>query len=105
MAKLEVKAYTINVANSLPTRHWISLFEHEDRGAHKANLYFQDNQGGDRVRIDSQNRIHATFEADCFAPAVDLLRNEKPVWLHYDAARNVCFLATTKEPVGEEETS
>ncbi len=101
MAKLEVTTYIINVANILPTRHWISLFE---GGAHKANLYFQDNQGGDRVSIDSYNSVAATFEADCFAPAVDLLRNEKPVWLHYDVNRNICFLASTKEPVGQEET-
>jgi hypothetical protein len=41
---------------------------------------------------------------DQLAPAVDLLRNEKPMFFKYDEDAAAAHLATSDEPVGEGET-
>ncbi len=47
---------------------------------------------------------YGRFGQNQFADFVDILRNEKPVYFHWNAETNGVFLATGKEPVGEEET-
>jgi len=46
---------------------------------------------------------YVRFRGTQFSDVLDLLRNEKPVYLHWNDTSKGAFLATTKEPVGEEE--
>lgn len=48
---------------------------------------------------------YVRFRGDQFSAVLDLLRNEKPVYLHWNDTSKGAFLATTKEPVGEEEAT
>ncbi|MCK5615589.1 hypothetical protein KAR91_77710 [Candidatus Pacearchaeota archaeon] len=47
---------------------------------------------------------YGRFGQSQFADFVDILRNEKPVYFHWNDVTKGVFLATGKEPVGEEET-
>lgn len=49
-------------------------------------------------------RYYARFPQAEFRDAVDLLRNEKPVFFHWNDTTTGAFLATGSEPVGEGET-
>jgi hypothetical protein len=46
---------------------------------------------------------YARFRQAELRDAVDLLRNEKPVYFQYNDTTNGAFLATGSEPVGEAE--
>jgi hypothetical protein len=46
----------------------------------------------------------AGFRQTQFREAVDLLRNERPVFFHWNDTTNGALLATASEPVGEGET-
>ena len=49
-------------------------------------------------------RYYARFRQAQLHDAVDLLRNEKPVFFQWNDTTNGAFLATGSEPVGEAET-
>ncbi len=46
---------------------------------------------------------YARFREAAFRDAVDLLRNEQPVYFQYNDTSNGAFLTTGSEPVGEGE--
>ena len=47
--------------------------------------------------------IQLYYSFDMFAPMLNLLQNERPLWLFFNN-RNNCGVATGKEAVGEEES-
>jgi hypothetical protein len=47
---------------------------------------------------------YGRFGQNQFADFVDLLRNEKPMYFHWNDTTKGVFLATGQEPVGEGET-
>ena len=51
---------------------------------------------------ESGGKIYMFLPSDQFLNVIDVLRNETPVYIYF--AQNRGFLATSKEPVGEEET-
>ena len=51
---------------------------------------------------EAGGKVKMHVPSDQFQNAMDILRNEKPVYIYF--AQNRGFLSTSKEPVGEEET-
>ena len=49
----------------------------------------------------SMDIIRMHLPSNMFINVIDILRNEKPIYIHFTANRG--FLTTSKEPVGEEE--
>ena len=45
------------------------------------------------------------YQADDYPKVLDLLRNEKPMYVEFDARTNVANVRTSAEPVGEGELS
>ncbi len=59
-----------------------------------------------RTENDDGSRLYmVSYRYDQLASAVDLLRNEKPIFFQYDVEAETGYLATTDEPVGEGERS
>jgi hypothetical protein len=57
-----------------------------------------------RVENEDGSRLFmVSFAYDQFAAAVDLLRNEAPMFFMYNERRKTGYLATSDEPVGEGE--
>lgn len=77
-------------------------------GQRRATLWFQRDTATATLPNSSSTSggvtsYYARFEQSEFADAVDLLRNEKPVYFQYNDTTNGAFLATSPEPVGEGE--
>ncbi len=51
---------------------------------------------------EAAGKVTMHVPSDQFQNAMDILRNEKPVYIYFSQNRG--FLSTSKEPVGEEET-
>lgn len=49
------------------------------------------------------NRVYMYKHINELLPVMDMLRNEKPIYLNWDQKINVGFISTSKEPVGEGE--
>ena len=50
------------------------------------------------------NNIQLNFSEQSFSEIMDLLRNEKPLFIHLNDRTNIGWLATNREQVGEEES-
>ncbi len=78
------------------------------QGAERATLWFYRDAAGPIAPNVSFMRGHlyyyGRFGQAQFADCVDLLRNENPVFLHWNDATLGVFLATGSEPVGEGDT-
>lgn len=86
-----------------PVKAMIQLSE--EGGTRHVFAYFA---AGD-VPVDVQtveNKIIAWFAYDQLADVVDILRNEKPIYVHFSGTADARYLsvATAEEPVGEGES-
>ena len=99
----EVKKYHILFYGSpkgyQTNRAQIALYDDKD----KTVAYIRFNDPGMFFENDYQSggiiRMH--LPSAMFQNVLDVLRNEKPVYIYF--AQNRGFLATSKEPIGEEE--
>ena len=99
----EVKNYHIlfygSPAGYQTNRAQIALFD----SANKTRAYIRFNDPGMFFENDSQSggviRMH--LPSAMFENVLDVLRNEKPVYIYFAQGRG--FLSTSKEPVGEAE--
>lgn len=71
----------------------------------KVCLYFCHNFMKDnRVEELGEKKIfHIYLRADKYAAWIDILRNESPLFFFYDFERDLCYITTSDEPVGEGE--
>lgn len=53
---------------------------------------------------DDETNHEYNFPFHCYHPVIDILRNEKPVYISYHGPLTCCMISTKKEPVGEEES-
>jgi hypothetical protein len=56
-----------------------------------------------RVEGEGSRMYMVSFVFDQLAPAVDILRNEKPIFFSFNDKSATAYLATSDEPVGEGE--
>ncbi|MCI4670086.1 MAG: hypothetical protein MRZ79_18255 [Bacteroidia bacterium] len=101
----EIKNYAVRLNGDLTgsgdfLRAQIHLFDVENKLAGIFNFY--DTAGG--MAGSAQNSIIKTsMHIDRLADVVDLLRNEKPIYLGWRGEGEKAFISTSQEPVGEGE--
>jgi len=68
-----------------------------------AIAYFQKEHRSPRV--NNRGTIHLFFPMEDAAGFIDMLRNEKPIYLHFDPKPQdpQAFVSTDREPIGEGE--
>lgn len=100
----EIKDYHVLIYGSpvgyQTNRAQISLYDYSG----KTVAYIRFNDPGMNFENDSQaedGRIRMHLPSSMFHNVIDLLRNEKPIYVYF--ARDRGFLSTSKEPVGEGE--
>jgi hypothetical protein len=100
MADWQVGTYRLyQYAGRLGTRAVIRL--EEQGGPNALHAYFTTD-----VPLPN-NDVSGTFyflyfPYDMFASVIEMLREEKPIWVHASDANNV-YLGTHEEPIGEDE--
>ncbi len=100
----EVKSYHVlfygSPAGYQTNRAQIALY----RGSGKTIAYVRFNDPGMYFENDSQagGIIKMHLPSAMFQNVLDVLRNEKPVFIYFAQGR--AFLSTSKEPIGEGET-
>ena len=99
----EIKKYHVLVYGSpagyQTNRAQIALYD----GSNKTVAYVRFNDPGMLFENDSMsgNRIKMHLPSTMFQNVLDILRNEKPVYIYFAQGRG--FLSTSKEPVGKGE--
>ena len=70
-----------------------------------ALLFYPENKLLPNARLDTnKDVIFLSYSISQLHAILDILRNEKPLWLYYRTATNA-GLSSGKEPVGEEESA
>jgi len=103
---VKIEKYNYWVKNSLTFKVYMQLFgeKHEYLGS----VLFQTTTTSPKAKMAAHGGIVARFHADHFPWVIDMLRNEKPVYLDYTGdipGEGFADFGTTPEPVGEEETN
>jgi hypothetical protein len=76
------------------------LYQNDNR---IATIFFQDDLKAPHT--DRHGQICIYYRMEDLHSVIDMLRNEKPIFLHYKETSKItqAFLTTSKEPVGEGE--
>ncbi len=102
---IEIKKYLYYLFSSredaTPT-----LFLYDSNGAHIAYVYFRsDSQPLPEARQYTNGRYALYYRRSVLPELIDMLRHEKPIYLHWvPEGTNNTRISTTAELVGEEET-
>ena len=99
MALTPIDEYEVMYSgNKFPPRIWL-----KHAGAFIGQLIFM--PGGSTLPADSMSagQVNLYYHLENYAHAVDLLRNEKPMFLLYTAPTAENGIRTSAEPLGEEE--
>ena len=98
MTEYPVDNYAIYVVTGTH-RTYIKFFESDNfRGT--ISFYPNDSSLVD-AELDSKGRIHLNMRVNRFHPVLDIIRNEKPLFLFYDSPENA-GLRTGRETIGED---
>lgn len=78
----------------------IHLFDNSNKMMGKIDFF----EPSHTLPLDSENTyIHLRMHITAWPNVVDLLRNESPVYISYNAHQQSGFIGTNQEPVGEGE--
>ena len=71
----------------------------------KAILRFRNDELPDNSmeKIGSKNIYYVYFGTHMYAPMIDILRNEEPLYFYYNHDNHESYITTGDEPVGEGE--
>lgn len=105
IGKYEVFLIADNTKGLEGTYGFINLYW---QGQYHAKIWFYRGNGPTKVPNASYvsggfKIYYAYFQQAQFHDSIDLLRNEKPVYFQWNEATKGAYLATSQEPVGEEE--
>jgi len=100
---IEITEYKYGFLNSmaiLGRRMVVHLYQGETL---VAIAYFQKEL--QNPRINNRGTMHLFYPMEDALAFIDMLRNEKPIFLHYDlnADKPQAFISTDREPIGEGE--
>jgi hypothetical protein len=97
-----IERYLIT-SHSGPPLTQVSIILYDNTGQIGIILYYPDGEDLPENRITETGKVffykhfsHVSFD-------VDILRNEKPVYIQYNDRTKYGFISTSGEPVGEEE--
>ncbi len=105
--KIEIKhyKYSIRPAGQPGARVWLSLFDRSDTAVGHAQFVRDEDVP---APVGGEGKVMMIFEDGDWMRVIDLLRNEKPVYLVYYVEFDQvqwAQISTDAEPVGEEESS
>lgn len=97
----QIETYNLSVYMGKPERYYIGL-----NGASKhVYVYFTDEEP-QRLPYKHHDTLFVTYShISQYAQMVDMLRNEKPVFFHFQVVNGVSYtqIKTSREATGEEE--
>ncbi len=107
--RIEIKSYKVVISNikwgSYGTNAWIMLFDAETAGASNYRVRLNFRSAHENYDVTEQgNFITVGMSYNSFPGIVDILRNEKPIFVSWYPDSNFACVATTLEPMGEEES-
>ena len=59
--------------------------------------------GDGKPSRQSDESVHLWYRRALFPSVIDMIRNEKPIYLHWDDATGQGYVSTSTEPIGEGE--
>jgi len=98
-----IDRYLITSHSGVPTTQ-VSILLYDDNNAQIGHIIYRpDDQDLPENRI-TQTGMVFLYKHSSYAPVdIDILRNEKPLFIQYNDNTKFGFIATSAEPVGEEE--
>lgn len=104
---LPIKSYKIQSfggrdSNILKAR--ISLCDFKNKEIAQIKFYNDNTNLPSTDTVSSSDCIECHYQAEQYTEVVDLLRYEKPVFLHFNTTTNIGHLSTHCEPIGELES-
>ena len=100
---IEIKSYRNALFSSGENSAKVSLYD--SNAANFATAYVRpDSETLPAAYQDSDGKYRLYYKRSGLADLIDMLRNEKPVYLHFwSGTENNTHIATGREPVGEAE--
>lgn len=102
---VEIKKYRCALFSSNDNPAKVSLYDVSNKEV--ATAYFRPEEGDlPQTHKDSRGKFRMYFRRSYLFDLIDLLRNEKPIYVHFWNKSGNNFnthIATTKEPIGEDE--
>ena len=98
-----IKKYRCALFSSGDNLAKVSLYDSQNKNF--ATVYFKaDSKVLPKASQDASGKYRLYFKQSRLAALIDLLRNEKPIYLHFwQSSQNNTHIATGREPIGEEE--
>ena len=81
----------------------VSIILYDNTGQIGIILYYPDGEDLPENRITETGKVFFYKHFSYASIDIDILRNEKPVYIQYDDRTKYGFINTSSEPVGEEE--
>ena len=106
-AEKEIKTYRIRFfgssqAEGVPVKAILTFFDEQEKIG-SIQFYLPDDVLGMQDGFDRAKRPKGHMSITEIGPVIDMLRYEKPVFLHWIESKRQIMLATGTEPVGEGE--
>ncbi len=104
---LPIKSYKIqsfSARNSNVLKAIITLCNLEDKEIGQIKFYNDQTNLPANDTVSSSDLIECHYLADQYTEIVDLLRYEKPIFLHFNTTTNMGHISTKCEPIGELES-
>ena len=100
---IEIRSYRCALFAKDANSAKVSLYN--DKGINFATAYIRpESEVLPKAYQDSSGRYRLYYKRSALGDLVDMLRNEKPVYVHFwDGHVENTHIATSREPVGEEE--
>jgi hypothetical protein len=106
-AKQEILRYTVNImggGRNPPDYPYRAVINLRGEGGRRLGTRYFHRSTDTMPKTDHQPQngiVSCHFPWVQFSAVIDLLRNEKPIWLWYDRNVKMGYISTSPEPVGE----
>lgn len=106
MPYTSIQIRTYNVESFSSNQNPASINLYDKTGKHFAIAIFRpDSEDLPEANHGTDGKYRLYYYRKYFSDVIDLLRNEKPVYMHFwSGAGSNTHIGTKREPVGEEET-
>jgi len=104
--RIEVKNYNVNLTNTSSRYAYIMLFGSETPTSQKYRVRLDFSALAETNNYNLQQNgdsVQVPMNIALLESAIDVLRNEKPVFFNWSTATKIAILSTNEEPVGEGE--
>ncbi len=104
--RYRIRYYGKSTSGPKDLKAWLYLYGsgHETGVVGAIGFYPDDVLESKQDRLDGLGRPRGHMSITEIGAVTDMLRNEKPIYVHWSESWKQVFLDTSSEPVGEEET-